>query len=254
MKARYQVYRDVGGKFRFRLRAPNNKIVVVSEAYESKSGCINGIKAIQKTCQSPTEDKTIEGKKLPNPKYEIFVDADLEFRFNLIAANGQVVGSSEGYSSKQGCKRGIEAVKKSCDADIEDLTASQPEKSTEETVKQCEGVEETGMAMMSPPNIVESGSMVNFEGWVINSETGKGIEEAAVKIWENDRSFLRDKVLASGETDTDGHFNISWKATQQDWWDDSVEIYAEFNGKGNCKPSRSANYRIQVLWHAKRKQ
>jgi len=30
MAAKYQVYRDVAGKFRFRLRAENNKIVAVS--------------------------------------------------------------------------------------------------------------------------------------------------------------------------------------------------------------------------------
>ena len=84
LKAKYQVYKDVGGKYRFRLRAANNKIVVVSEAYESKSSCMNGVESVQKNCQSQIEDKTIGGERLPNPKYEIFADADLKFRFNLI--------------------------------------------------------------------------------------------------------------------------------------------------------------------------
>lgn len=255
MKAKYQVYRDIEGKYRFRLRAVNNKIVVVSEAYESKSGCLNGVKSIQKNCQSPVEDKTIEGESLPNPKYELFVDADLKFRFNLIAPNGQIVGSSEGYKSKQGCKKGIEAVKKSCGADIEDLTINQAvEKTKEKMQKQCVGNETTGIAMLSPPSAVESGSTVNFEGWLINSETGRGIKNATIKIWESDRSFLGDRVLTSGVTNEDGSFNIPWKATQQDWWDDTVEIYSEFNGKDKCKPARSANYQIEVLWYAKRKQ
>ena len=114
MSAKYQVYKDITGKYRFRLRAANNKILAVSEAYETKAGCINGVKSVQKNCQSQIEDKTIEDTKLSNPKYELFVDASLKFRFNLVAANGQIIASSEAYNSKQGCLRGIEAVKNSC--------------------------------------------------------------------------------------------------------------------------------------------
>ncbi|MCJ7721663.1 DUF1508 domain-containing protein [Candidatus Bathyarchaeota archaeon] len=50
MKAKYQVYKDTAGKFRFRLRAANNKIVAVSEAYERKTSCINGVKSVKKMC------------------------------------------------------------------------------------------------------------------------------------------------------------------------------------------------------------
>jgi uncharacterized protein YegP (UPF0339 family) len=254
LKAKYQVYKDVSGKFRFRLRAINNKIVVVSEAYESKAGCMNGVKSVQNNCQSNIEDKTVEGEKLPNPKYKIFVDDRFNFRFNLIASNGQIIASSEGYTSKQGCINGIEAVKRSCGADIEDLTTIQiVEERKETTDEQCFSIENTGIAMLAPPNIVESGTIITFEGWLINAKTGAGIRNAPIDIWESDRSFMNDKVLTSGETDDEGSFNITWKATQQDWWDDTVEVYAKFKGKEKCKPTRSANYRIKVLWYAKRK-
>ncbi len=121
------------------------------------------------------------------------------------------------------------------------------DKKTERTAKNCNAEEVTGIAMLEPPNVVESGSMVTFEGWLINSRTGEGIENATINIWESDRSFMGDEVLTSGVTDRDGSFNITWKAAQKDWWDDSVEIYSKFNGKGNCKPSRSAYYRIRVV-------
>ena len=247
LMAKYQVFKDVGGKYRFRLRDSDNKIVAVSEAYESKAGCINGVKSVQKNCQSQIEDKTIEGERLPNPKYEIFADANLEFRFNLIASNGQIIASSEGYRSKRGCIKGIEAVKNSCGADIEDLTINQiAEKGIEKIGKQVIGVVDTGIAMLSPPNVVESGSMVTFEGWLMTT-AGKGIGEAAINILERDRSFMGDKVITSGVTGKDGSFNINWKSYQQDWWDDSVEIYARFEGTENYKPARSANYRIRVV-------
>ena len=251
LSAKYQVYKDVSGKFRFRLRAANNKIVAVSQGYENKAGCINGVKSVQNNCQSYVEDKTVGDKMLSDPKYELFVDKALKFRFNLIAANGQVIASSEGYNSKQGCMRGIEAVKNSCDAVIEDLTGSQPAEIVEEPVT---GVMDTGIAMLAPSNVVSSGVEVTFEGWLMESKTGKGIQDAKISIIEHDRSFMADKLLGSGETAKDGKFSIPWTAKQQDWWDDTVELYAKFSGTEHYKPARSANYTIKVLWFAKPKK
>lgn len=246
MSAKYQIYQDVQEKYRFRLKSANNKIVVVSEAYENKTSCINGVKSIQQNCQANVEDKTL-GQKINNPKYEIFVDSDLKFRFNLVAANGQVVGSSEAYNSKQGCKKGIEAVKNSCNAQIVELTTNQDNTVASKEIEQCEYTETTGIAMMPPPNVVESGSVVTFEGFLINNKTGEGIKNAKIDIIEHDPSFLPDNVLISGSTAEDGSFNIEWKAHPGDWWDNSVEIYSKFSGKQNCKPTRSANYTIKVV-------
>lgn len=44
---RFEIYKDASGKFRFRLRAANNQIIAVSEAYESKDGCENGVASIK---------------------------------------------------------------------------------------------------------------------------------------------------------------------------------------------------------------
>lgn len=44
------------------------------------------------------------------PKFTIFKDSANEFRFNLFAVNGRnILRSSEGYTSKQGCKNGIQS-------------------------------------------------------------------------------------------------------------------------------------------------
>jgi len=181
-------------------------------------------------------------------KYQVYKDVGEKYRFRLRAANNKIVVVSETYESKQACKQGIEAVKKNCGADIEDLTTIKSnERRTEKAVEHCVGIEDTGIVMASPPNVVESGSIVTFEGSLINSETGEGIENAKINILEHDRSFFADKVLASGVTEKDGSFNINWKSYQADFWDDSVEIYSQFIGKGSCKPSRSANYRIRVV-------
>lgn len=45
-------------------------------------------------------------------KFELYKDRAGEFRFRLKAANGEVIATSEGYSSKSGALNGIESVKK----------------------------------------------------------------------------------------------------------------------------------------------
>ena len=47
-KAQFELYMDNAGKYRFRLRAPNNEIIAVSEAYKSKDGALNGINSVRK--------------------------------------------------------------------------------------------------------------------------------------------------------------------------------------------------------------
>jgi uncharacterized protein YegP (UPF0339 family) len=38
MARKFELYKDAGGKYRFRLKAGNGEVIAVSEAYESKSG------------------------------------------------------------------------------------------------------------------------------------------------------------------------------------------------------------------------
>jgi uncharacterized protein YegP (UPF0339 family) len=48
MAAKFEVYTDSAGKFRFRLKAGNGEIIAVGEAYESKAGVLNGIASIKR--------------------------------------------------------------------------------------------------------------------------------------------------------------------------------------------------------------
>ena len=45
-------------------------------------------------------------------KFELYKDKKGEFRFKLIAPNGQTIAVSEGYKTKDSAKNGIESVKK----------------------------------------------------------------------------------------------------------------------------------------------
>ncbi len=59
MPAKFEVYQDASGQFRFRLRAANNEIIAVSEAYTSKAGCMNGIESVKTNAPvAEIEDQT----------------------------------------------------------------------------------------------------------------------------------------------------------------------------------------------------
>ncbi|MFP4530449.1 MAG: HVO_2922 family protein [Halodesulfurarchaeum sp.] len=55
--------------------------------------------------------------------FEVYEDSAGQWRWRLVAPNGNIVADSgEGYSSKQGAKRGIESVREGApDADLEVL-------------------------------------------------------------------------------------------------------------------------------------
>lgn len=46
--AKFEVYRDRAGKYRWRLRATNGEIIASSEGYSSKAACEGGIAAVKR--------------------------------------------------------------------------------------------------------------------------------------------------------------------------------------------------------------
>jgi len=63
------------------------------------------------------------GSHKPDAKFEINKDVAGEFRFNLVATNGEIIAVSQGYNAKESALKGIESVKQNAaDAVIEDNT------------------------------------------------------------------------------------------------------------------------------------
>jgi len=50
-------------------------------------------------------------------KFEITKRKSGEFQYNLKAGNGEIILTSEGYKTKDGCKNGIESVKRNSQVD-----------------------------------------------------------------------------------------------------------------------------------------
>ena len=109
MPGKFEIFKDRGGKHRFRLKATNGQIILASQGYKSKTSAKNGIASVQKNSQV---DDRFQRK-----------DSKGQFMFNLVATNGQIVGTSERYETKRACSAGIRSVaKNSPGAKIEDLS------------------------------------------------------------------------------------------------------------------------------------
>lgn len=101
--------------FTFSLKAGNGEVIATGgEVYSSIDSCKNGVESVAKNAPvANLEDQTVEGYETEkHPKFEIYKDKAGEFRFRLKARNGEIIATSEGYVKKDGCKNGIESVRK----------------------------------------------------------------------------------------------------------------------------------------------
>jgi len=106
---KFELYNS-GFHYRYRLKAVNGEIILSGEAYTSKQSCLKGIEAVK--TNSPFDIR-----------YMRLVGKDNSPYFNLKAANGEIIGTSEMYSSSGARDNGIESVKKTApQAPVKDLT------------------------------------------------------------------------------------------------------------------------------------
>ena len=108
------VIREVPSGIKFDLKATNGQVIATSEVYTTKPACLNGVESVQKNAPiAKFENQTEEGfEVVTNPKFEMYKDKAGEFRFRLKARNGEIIATSEGYTSKAACENGIESVRK----------------------------------------------------------------------------------------------------------------------------------------------
>jgi uncharacterized protein YegP (UPF0339 family) len=65
MPAKFEIFKDKKGEFRFRLKATNGETIATGESYPTKAGCQKGIAAIKKNApEAPIVDTTEEATTL----------------------------------------------------------------------------------------------------------------------------------------------------------------------------------------------
>jgi uncharacterized protein len=95
--AKFQTFRGLDAQHYFHLRAGNGEIVLQSQGYVQKASALNGIASVRQN--------GIDGHR-----YQIKDAASGQAYFVLQAANGEVIGVSETYSSRSNAQQGAAAV------------------------------------------------------------------------------------------------------------------------------------------------
>lgn len=97
MSGYYELKKTASGKFRFTLKAGNHEIILTGQTYKSKPAALKGMASVRTngSAEASFERKT---------------SAQGEPYFVLKAKNGQVIGTSEMYSTEAARDNGIASV------------------------------------------------------------------------------------------------------------------------------------------------
>ena len=96
--AKFEIYTDKKGEFRFRLKTGEGQIILASEGYTSKIACDNGIVSVKRN--SKIYDRYLRKQSKDGKHY-----------FVLKASNGKTIGKSPLFNSKTGLEGGIITLK-----------------------------------------------------------------------------------------------------------------------------------------------
>ena len=59
MPAKFEIYKDKSGGYRFRLKAANNEVIAQGESYKAKTSCMKGIESVKRNApKAKVEDLT----------------------------------------------------------------------------------------------------------------------------------------------------------------------------------------------------
>lgn len=105
---KFVISKDKANEYRFNLKAGNGEVILRSEGYVAKASCLNGIASVRTNSQ---DDNKFDRKTATNGSPY----------FNLKAGNGEIIGTSEMYSSTGAMENGIASVKNNApSATVED--------------------------------------------------------------------------------------------------------------------------------------
>lgn len=109
---KFIISKRANNDFQFSLKAGNGQVILTGQGYTSRVSCENGIESVKTNSQDDT-------------KFERNTAKDGRFYFNLKAANGQIIGTSQMYESGNGLENGIGSVKNNAPAAFVEDESSQ---------------------------------------------------------------------------------------------------------------------------------
>lgn len=107
---KFIIKKRTNNDYQFNLKANNGEVILTSEGYTTKVACENGIASVRVNSQD-------------NSKFDKRTSTNNKYYFNLKAANGQIIGTSEMYESTAGRDNGIKSVTNNAsNAEVEDMS------------------------------------------------------------------------------------------------------------------------------------
>ena len=120
---RFDIKRTKDNRFVFNLYSSNQVLIATSQIYSSSQAAMNGVKSVMANAKEAEIEDTTLKTVVPRsfPKWEIYIDKAGEYRYRLLATNGQCITHAKaGYAHKSSCKRAIESiVRLACDANVD---------------------------------------------------------------------------------------------------------------------------------------
>jgi uncharacterized protein YegP (UPF0339 family) len=111
MAGYYELKTMSNGNHMFVLKAGNHQVILTSQGYKEKRSAQAGIESVRKN-------------GVDDGRYERKTAANGSPYFNLIATNGQIIGSSEMYSGTSAMENGVQSCKTHCVSEtVKDLSA-----------------------------------------------------------------------------------------------------------------------------------
>jgi uncharacterized protein YegP (UPF0339 family) len=107
---KFEITTRKNGEFQFNLKATNGQVILTSQGYATKATYLNGVESVKKNSADEARfDKKVAYAGSPY--------------VNLVASNGQIIGSSQMYANEANRDNGIASVMANApEAEIVDLT------------------------------------------------------------------------------------------------------------------------------------
>lgn len=108
--SKFVIFKASNDKYYFHLKAGNGEKILASQGYIYKSSCKDGIASVKDNARYDSQ-------------YEKRTSVSNQYYFVLKAGNGEIIGTSEMYTSSSSRDSGIEVVKREApNADVEDIS------------------------------------------------------------------------------------------------------------------------------------
>lgn len=97
MSGTYALTKNTDGRFLFNLKSDNGEKILTSQSYEAKQGAQDGIESVRSIAKVDAQ-------------FDRMASKDDKPYFVLKATNGEVIGTSQQYSSPSAMEKGIQSV------------------------------------------------------------------------------------------------------------------------------------------------